>query len=57
MLWDKPALPDIVESSQDESQTSPVTGWILQEADTELELVQKVYCRVNTCERKTREAD
>lgn len=57
MLWDKPALPDIVESSQDESQTSPVTGWILQEADTEVELVQKVYCRVNTCERKTREAD
>lgn len=57
MLWDKPALPDIVGSSQDESQTSPVTGWILQEADTEVELVQKVYCRVNTCERKTREAD
>lgn len=41
MLWDKPALPKIVGTSQDESQTSPVTGWILQEADTEVELVQK----------------
>lgn len=56
MLWDKAALPKFVGASQDESQTSPVIGWILQKGDTEVEVMQKVYCRVNTCEREKGEA-
>lgn len=52
MLWDKATLPKFVGASQDESQTSPVIGWILQKGDTEVEVMQNVYCRVNTFERK-----
>lgn len=52
VLWDEAILPKFVGASQDESQTSPVTGWILQKGDTEVEVMQKVYCRVNTFERK-----
>lgn len=33
-----------------------VTDWILQKACTEMELAQKVYCKVSTCERKSGEA-
>lgn len=49
MLWDKATLPKFVGASQDESQTSPVIGWILQKGDTEVEVMQNA---VNTCERK-----